>query len=126
MRVHQPKEKKMTEEMIKPEDMTGVGTEVVLYKNGIVAHYLDGKLHREGDKPAVIERKQMNEYWLHGELHREGDKPAVIWANGTVEHYQRGRKHRDGDKPAVIYLNGDVQYWLHGKQYEPTQGVQDD
>jgi hypothetical protein len=145
-----PKEDKMTEELIKEKDMTNVGVEVVLHKNGSVMHFLDGKLHREdgkpaviwadgpvkyylhgklhreGDKPAVIENDGSVWYRLHGKLHREGDKPAVIWADGAVEHYQRGRKHRDGDKPAVIYLNGDVQYWLHGKQYEPTQGVQDD
>lgn len=43
----------------------------------------DGKLHREGDKPAhIIKDAQGNvleeEYFKDNQLHRDGDKPAHI------------------------------------------------
>ena len=57
------------------------------------------------------------EWYKEGKLHRDGDLPAVIWADGDKEWYKEGKWHRDGDLPAVIQADG-RQYWFKdGRQY---------
>lgn len=59
-----------------------------------------GKLHRDGDKPAVIVNTGLMQWVLHKKVHRDGGKPAVIhptgwhewWQNG---HYCKGRRVTD-------------------------------
>ncbi len=89
-----------------------------------------GKLHRGGDKPAVVWFKGAHWYrdgqlyrddgelatihdegrilhwYRHGKLHREGDLPANICNDGTTAWYRDGQLHRDGDKPAVVHPPG--------------------
>ena len=100
--------------------------------------YKDGKRHRDGDLPAVID--QFSEEWYKDvKSHREGDRPAFI-SDGFQEWYRDGKRHRDGGFPAVIdtdrmewYVNdvyhrdgglpavidGAVQKWYtHGKLYK--------
>ena len=49
--------------------------------------------------------------WYHdGRLHREGDRPAMInyRGNGTIQSqrwYRDGLYHREGDLPAEIYYS---------------------
>lgn len=49
-----------------------------------VEYHVNGKLHRDGDKPAVINKlrfldeKVILKWYRKGELHRDGDKPAII------------------------------------------------
>jgi len=48
---------------------------------------IDGKLHRDGDKPAYISPTE-EMYYKHGKLHRDGGKPAV------VDLSPRSKEHR--------------------------------
>ena len=94
-----------------------------------------GKLHQNGDEPAVIS-EDYKEFWKNGKLHRDGDKPAVVGkglrmyyqkgklhrANGkpavvsiVVEYYENGVKHREGGKPATQGGFEDPEYWIRGK-----------
>jgi hypothetical protein len=105
--------------------------------DGVQKWYKNGKLHRDGDQPAVITRPvNGDQYWYQdGKRHRDGDKPAMIllsigsrgwyqngkqhrdngpsrtFADGTEFWYQNGKQHRD-DGPAVTYANG-TQRWYH-------------
>ena len=83
--------------------------------------FINGKLHRDQDKPAFIwysvskKSNQKSKYWYqNGELHREGDQPAVITSAGTQEWYKHGKRHRDGDNPAVITYNGIRRWYKNG------------
>jgi hypothetical protein len=74
-----------------------------------------------------------NEYgaqkWFdaYGKLHRDGDLPAVVWSHGTTEWYQHGfqswwkhgLRHRDGDLPAVVWSDGTKQWWVDGVRQTP-------
>ena len=84
-------------------------------EHGATKHYKNGKLHRDGDKPAVEHADGYKAYWKNGKRHRDGDKPAVERANGDKAYYKNGKRHRDGDKPAVEYANGAKKYYKNGK-----------
>jgi hypothetical protein len=65
--------------------------------------YLEGKRHRAGDHPAIIDEDH-RAWYKNGVLHREGDKPAVI--HGVIqEWYKNDKRDREGDLPAFINGN---------------------
>lgn len=75
-------------------------------------YYLQGTLHRFGDKPAIVlfdpeTGKPVSIYFYeHGELHRVGGPAYLEIDPGTgiviqEKHYIKGVVHRDGDYPAV-------------------------
>ena len=65
----------------------------------------------------LIERRDgTREWYRHGKLHRDGDKPAIEDADGGREWYRDGKRHRDGDKPAVEHPNGTREWWVDGKR----------
>ena len=66
--------------------------------------FRNGKLHREGDQPAVIFASGTLEWYTKGLLHRGGDHPARIRADGTQVWFINGELHRDGDQPAVMVI----------------------
>jgi len=68
-------------------------------------YYVNGKLHRENDEPAIVMSDGSVEFRICDERHREGDKPARISAKGSEYYYKNGALHRDDDKPAVILRN---------------------
>ena len=72
--------------------------------------YKDGRLHRDGDLPAITRANGSQRWYKDGEKHRDGDLPAEIYASGTQVWYKDGKRHRDGDLPAAIYADG-TQYW---------------
>jgi hypothetical protein len=75
----------------------------------------NGKLHREGDLPAIEWRNGDKSYRIHGELHRE-DGPA-IYSNGHKEWWVNGQLHRE-DGPAIEYSNGHHKEWcINGKRH---------
>ena len=78
------------------------GIELKIHPNGIQEWFKEGKRHREGDQPAVIDLVGTKEWWKEGNLHREGDQPAIIYADGTKMWYKDGKRHREGDQPALI------------------------
>ena len=77
----------------------------------------EGRLHRDGDKPAAIYPEGLQEWWSHGLQHREGDQPAVVRAGSLREWWWRGLRHREGDKPAIVWPDGTQEWWWHGKRH---------
>jgi hypothetical protein len=71
--------------------------------------YKEGKLHRDGDLPAYIDWKGSQYWYKEGKLHRDGDLPAIILSNGNQHWYTQGKLHRDGDLPAIESDRG--RYW---------------
>jgi antitoxin component YwqK of YwqJK toxin-antitoxin module len=84
-------------------------------ENGNKMWKKDGKFHREGDLPAVIQADGTQIWYINGKFHREGDLPARIWANGTQEWYINGKCHREGDLPAIIWADGTQEWYINGK-----------
>ena len=94
-----------------------------LENNGEKLWYKHGKLHRKGDKPAVVkygEDKKVirKEYWFNGSLHRANGKPAVIDKDEEL-YLVNGDYHREDNKPSIIRKNnGEVieeQYQFAGE-----------
>lgn len=87
-------------------------------------------------EPALICKNEADdvvaEYWfVQGKLHREGDEPAItvttFFISGTGQEsyhkvhawFKDGRLHRDGDLPAVVMQGNKVrlgfqEWWTHG------------
>ena len=87
------------------------------YKEGIVS-LKDGERHSYNDAPAYITARFTTENWYkEGKLHRENDKPAVVNNEGDKSWYYEGKLHRENDKPAYVTWNGFKAYWYHGKRY---------
>jgi hypothetical protein len=85
--------------------------------DGVQSWLLDGKLHREHDRPALISNSGAREWRRYGHLHRDHNRPAYI-VGGLLEWYRDGRYHRDNDRPAHINANdGDRVWYHHGKHY---------
>jgi hypothetical protein len=68
----------------------------------------DGKVHSEGDLPAVVDPRGDKQWFRHGVLHREGG-PSYISADGQKVWYSNGKCHRL-DGPAVE--QGDKRYYF--------------
>lgn len=86
--------------------------------------YKNGRLHNDGDSPALIGYSDDNgdlhirtkEWWKNGNRHRDGDKPAIIdYFRNKQVWFKNGYRYRDGDKPEVI-IGGDKE-WLKGFGY---------
>lgn len=91
--------------------------------------YLNGRLHRDGDLPAVvwpdpdpakIIYDAAKEWWVHGKLHRAHDKPARLWPSGSCEWWVDNKQHRDNDKPAAVYSYGMHVWCKHGVTTQQT------
>jgi hypothetical protein len=89
----------------------------VVWANGSQEWYQHGLCHRDGDLPAAVWPDRLQAWYHHGQLHRDGDLPAVVWSDGHQEWYQRGLRHRDGDLPAAVWRDGHQEWWKHGKKH---------
>jgi len=107
----------MSINVLEPQD---IYTEKVDW-SGNKLYYKNGKRHRDGDEPAVIESNGTKWYYKNGKRHRDGDKPAVIGSSGYKAYYKNGVLHRDGDEPAVIKSDGSLEYWKNGVRYTKEQ-----
>ncbi len=78
---------------------------VVDVANGRFEWWVDGLQHRGDGRPAVIvfaaDGRRSLEWWMHGKRHRGGGRPALVSANGVCEWWVRGMRHRRGGLPAV-------------------------
>ena len=63
-----------------------------------------GKYHSYGGNPARV-YWGTSEWYKHGKLHREGDLPAVEGPRGHKEWWIDGRRHREGGGPAVTQIS---------------------
>ena len=97
---------------------TGISTD----KFGQTKHFLRGKLHRDGDLPAVEDAvRGRKEWYQNGEHHREGDLPSITEHSSSVTYEAyccRGRIHRADDKPAKVFLRNNAEeyceWYEHG------------
>ena len=84
---------------------------VLINFHGDEVWWKNGKLHGDGDKPAIIFPDGGKKWYKNGVLHRDGDKPAVININGTKVWWKNGKIHRDGGKPAATNSDGRKEWW---------------
>jgi hypothetical protein len=98
-----------------PKDFTGIAE----YPNGSKQWYLNGKLDRENDLPAIEHSYGHKAWYLNGKRHRENDLPAIEFANGRKEWYLNGLYHRETG-PAVELTDGTKYWWLNGQKYLET------
>lgn len=86
-------------------------------------HRLNGEVHRVGGPASIVcyPGYTVTEWRVMGKLHRDGDEPAVVheYENGhgyTYHYYKNGLRHRDGGKPAVFrsYELAAREYWVDG------------
>lgn len=81
-------------------------------------YYKNGVLHRE-DGPAIEYTNGSEEWFIDGQLHREGDKPARIIYTKDRHHvirkreewYQRGRLYRHPSNGVPIVGYDGMAYW---------------
>lgn len=89
----------------------------IIDKNGKKAWYQNGNPHRDGDRPAVIAANGIEKAWYkNGDLHRDDDKPAII-SKGARRWYKRGLSHRDNHFPAIEHADGQREWWVEGKRH---------
>lgn len=79
-----------------------------------------GRLHRDGDKPAIEYKSGKKCWYRKGQLHRDNDKPALIDEDGNQRWYHHGMLHRDNDQPAICI--GDQQYWYQYDKHHRDGG----
>jgi hypothetical protein len=63
------------------EDVVVLGTSMITLTGGSVVHMKNGKIHRDGDQPAIITRYGLIYAW-DGLVHRAGDRPAYEHSSG--------------------------------------------
>lgn len=85
----------------------------VIFYNNSQHWYRNGKLHREDDKPAIVDKGTGCLSWfINGKLHRI-NKPARVLLNG-YEWYNNGVLHRT-DGPAIVDYGVPKEEWrLYG------------
>lgn len=94
---------------------------VEIKKFGIKHWYQNGVQHRDGDKPASITETGHREWIRNGKYHRDGDLPAIEDINGDREWYKYGKLHRIGVLPAIEHANGDREWYKYGRSYTLEQ-----
>ena len=110
------------------------GPAIIYYtkNDNIIAYYwkMNGRLHREEDKPASFERNfdAQVEIWYKSDMrHRDGNNPALIIKRGEKivkqSYYVRDDLHRTNgpatkdEKQEYYYLNGSI-----GRNYFKCKG----
>ena len=74
-----------------------------------------GRVHRDGDKPAMIYADGTQAWFQDGQLSRGDDKPAMIYADGSQEWFVNGKHGRDGDQPAIVTATGEKSWLKDGR-----------
>ncbi len=77
-------------------------------------YYVNGKLHRYHDLPAIEWIRGSKEWYQNGKLHRENDLPAQEFRDGAKFWYKDGKKHRNFFLPAIVWANKRAEFWLDG------------
>jgi antitoxin component YwqK of YwqJK toxin-antitoxin module len=120
------------------ETKNQIGNDVFSFetKNDGTYYYKNGKLHRDGDLPAIENSDGTKKWYKNGLRHRDGNLPAIEYSNSTKEYYKHGRLHcdngpaiiqfgyskyykndqlhRDGDLPAIQYSDGTQEWYKEG------------
>ena len=99
-----------------PKDFTGIAE----FVDGTKSWWLNGKLHRENDLPAMEFPNGSKHWFLNGKLHRENDLPAVEHVNGHKEWWLNGLVHRETG-PAIEWSDGTKKWYLNGQEYSEEE-----
>ena len=78
-----------------------------------------GRPHSFGDEPSTVQHEGTKMWHKNGKLDREGGKPAFEGPDGEVRYYKDGVPHRGNGLPAVIKADGRTEYYKEGKRYFP-------
>lgn len=70
-------------------------------------------LHSYNDHPSMDYDNGTKRWYKNGKLHRDGDKPALIYTGGKI-WYKNGKFHRDNNRPAIVYENGIKEWYING------------
>jgi len=91
-----------------------------LIGRGVKEWWINGQKHREGGLPAVISNViNVGTCWyVNGDLHRDNDLPAIEWSDGGRDWWFNGQKHRNGGLPSVIRGNGEKEWWINGERVQ--------
>lgn len=82
--------------------------------DGFIYTESENKYHSFDDRPAVIYNNGSSRYWYrNGKLHRDGDMPAIIISDDTQYWYKNGLLHRHG-KPAIVESDGHAVWYQDG------------
>jgi len=98
-----------------PEERCSAWTGLLVKKDGTQMWFLAGKLHREGDLPAVIGPNGDQMWFLNGQRHRERDLPAIVRSDGRRQWWRNGQLHREGGPAEVIFTIGYQAWYYNGK-----------
>jgi hypothetical protein len=64
---------------------------IVTIKDGAIFYFVNNKLHRENDLPA-IEWEDGSKIWaINNQIHRNNNNPAIIWSFGKSEYYWKNK-----------------------------------
>ena len=91
------------------------------YVNGRKEYYKNGERHRDGDLPAIEHVNGSKYYYKNDNLHRDGDLPAIEYPDGSKHYYKNGELHRDGDLPAIEWQDGSKEYYKNGIEHTKEQ-----
>lgn len=83
--------------------------------------HVNGTLHRDNDKPAIVRADGTREWWVTGKRHRDGDKPAIVEADGTLRWFWNGEPHRGGGGPATVHTDGWQEWGENGVLIKDAQ-----
>jgi|SRR6185437_1534814 len=84
------------------------------------AWFQQGRLHRDGDKPAIKYADGNREWRIQGMLHRKDDLPALV-TETCKKWFWNGQLHREGGKPAVEWEEGSKEWYEHGESYRDDE-----
>jgi hypothetical protein len=86
----------------------------VIFTDGEVQWWRNGKMHRDNDLPACILATGARYWYRDGLRHRGNDLPAVVTHTGTEVWYRDGLRHRAGDMPAFVERGGKRAWFCNG------------
>lgn len=87
------------------ETINNVEHTVKIYQQNKIIYFVNGLIHREDDKPAIILNDNIFYWYKKGKITRNNDLPAYINKKEQVEKwYNNGLLHRENGLPAYINL----------------------
>lgn len=102
---------------VKTEYFKGGVLDRIEYKNGKKEYYLNGKLHRGNDLPAIT-HKGTKEWYENGQLHRVNG-PAIETNKGRKKYYLHGVfQYEEDEKGNTVTRNSRDQ--LHSLNDQPS------
>lgn len=88
----------------------------VRYSNGKKIWYKNGLRQRDNDLPAIELPTGTKEWCKHDKIHRDNDLPAIVLSDGTKKWFKHGKLHRDNGKPAIEHVDGSCEWWINGER----------